>query len=155
MTGVETVRGFDGRIERSFHQLGRGSEGVRFRLDDGTGSVVVDARGASLRLAEEAVPDPVSDPVERRDLSRSVRPDGPRRYYEARVDPGETVVVRGTVGPGDESLSVDRIGVQISGRGVSVADTDRRGAVRRGAGATAVSVVLGVAALGVAALIAL
>ncbi|GAA0212475.1 hypothetical protein [Halobaculum roseum] len=41
VTGVETVRGVDGSVERSVHQLGRGRDAVRFRLVDDTGAVAV------------------------------------------------------------------------------------------------------------------
>lgn len=150
--GVRTTRGFDGRIERSFHQLGTDRDAVRFRLGDYSGSVVVDPAGATLRLTEEQVVDPVDDPVDRGRISAGgFDHDGPRQYYEARIDEGETVVVQGTVRPAeDPRLDVEELGVQLSGRGTYVADTDRPRALRRSAGAAAASTALGLAALAVA-----
>lgn len=148
--GIRTVRGFDGRVERSYHQLARGQDAVRFRLTDESGSVTVDPRGASLRLTETHVEDPASDPVDRGDVrAPGIEEEGPRQYYESRIDDGETVVVQGTVQPAaDGALDVERVGVQLSGRGLYIADTDRSTAVRRGAVAAAVSLALGLAALG-------
>ncbi|WP_152041918.1 hypothetical protein [Salinigranum salinum] len=155
VVGLRTVRGFDGRVEQSFHQLGRGQEAVRFRLRDYSGSVVVDPVGATLRLNEEHVTDPVRDPVERGDVSLSgLSHDGPRQYYEARIDDGETIVVQGRVQPtADPRLDVEKIGVQLSGRGLYIADSDRSRAVRRSALAAVVSLLLGFGALAVLALI--
>ncbi|WP_267640010.1 hypothetical protein [Haloarchaeobius amylolyticus] len=153
--GVQTTRGFDGRIEQSYHQLGTGRKAVRFRLHDPTGSVVVDPDGAALRLQEEHVVDPVDDPVGRRaGTLPGVDFDGPRQYYEARIDEGETVVVQAGVRPSDDPrLDVERVGVQLSGRGMYVSDTGQRQAMRRSAGAAALSLVLGLAALAVLAVI--
>ena len=153
--GVQTTRGFDGRVEQSFHQLGSGREAVRFRLVDYSGSVVVDPTGASLRLTEEHVTDPVGDPVERTGISlATVSHDGPRQYYEARIDDGETIVVQGTPGPAaDPVLDVERLGVQLSGRGTYISDASRAQALWRTAGAAAVSLALGLAALGASAVL--
>jgi hypothetical protein len=107
------VRGLDRWDEQSFHQLDQGQEAVRFRLSDYSRSVVVDPAGATLRLDEEHVADPLRDPIERGDVSRAgVTRDGPRQYYEARIDDGETIVVQGSVRPSeDPRLDVGKIGV--------------------------------------------
>lgn len=153
--GLRTTRGFDGRIEQSHHQLGRGQQTVRFRLKDYSGSVVVDPAGATLRLAEQQVTDPVSDPVNQADMSRAgVTHNGHRQYYESRIDDGETILVQGTVQPSEDPLlDVERIGVQLSGRGLYIADTDRTGALRRSAGAAILSLSLGGTVFGVLAVL--
>lgn len=155
IVGLRTVRGLDGRVEQSFHQLGRGQEAVRFRLGDDSGSVVVDPAGATLRLNEEHVADPLRDPIDRGEVSLTgVTHDGPRQYYEARIDDGETIVVQGSVRPSEEPrLDVEKIGLQLSGRGLYIADTDRSHAIRRSAVASVVSLLLGSAALGILAVL--
>lgn len=153
--GVQTTQGFDGRVEQSYHQLETGRETVRFRLTDYAGSVVVEPTGATLRLTEEQVTDPVSDPVERNNVSLAgVSHDGPRQYYEARIDDGETIVVQGTVRPAEApQFDVEKLGVTLSGRGMFVADSDRNHAVRRSVGAAIVSLSLGLIVLGVLAVL--
>lgn len=147
--GIKVIRGFDGRVEQSYHQLGTGRQAVRFRLSDYSGSVVVDATDATLRLAEDHISDPVADPIERRNLSLpGIDFDGPRQYYEARIDEGETVVIQGRPTPSeDAALDVEKLGVQLSGRGTYVSDTSHDRALRRSAGAAVVSLMLGLAAL--------
>ncbi|MBX0322899.1 hypothetical protein EGH21_07625 [Halomicroarcula sp. F13] len=127
---------------------------MRFRLSDYSGSVV-DPSEATLRLNEAQVSDPVRDPVGRNDVSLAgVSHDGPRQYYEARVDEGETIVVQGRLRPSDDArLDVEKIGVQLSGRGLYIADSDRSQAIRRSALAAGVSLVLGTAALAVLAVL--
>jgi hypothetical protein len=152
--GVRTTRGFDGSVERSFHQLGTGRELTTFRLADYSGSVVVDPTGATLRLNEDHVTDPVGDPVAREGVSWGFGDDGPRQYYEARIDDGETLLVQGVVRSAEDSvLDVEKLGVQLSGGDLYIADTDRAGALRKAIGAAAVSCALGLAALGVLAVL--
>lgn len=153
--GVQTIRGGDGRLDQSFHQLGRGQDAVRFRLADYSGSVIVDPAGATLRLKEDQISDPVGDPVERAGVSlEGFNHDGPRQYYEARIDDGETIVVQGRVQPMEDiQLDVEKIGVQLSGRGMYIADSSRERALRRAVGAAFVSVLLGALALGVLAVL--
>lgn len=152
--GIETTRDFRGDIERSYHQLGRGRDAVRFRVSDASGSVVVDPAGASLRLAEEQIHDTAFDPTDRPSLSIDPGYDGSRLFYEARLDEGETVVVQGRVSePDDPRLDVEKIGVQLSGAGMYVADTTQRSAMKRARRAAAVSLVLGLAVLGVLAVL--
>lgn len=72
--GVRTTRGFDGRIEQSFHQLATGREAVRFRLGDHSGSVVVDPRGGDAAAERGVDRRPGVRPRRaRRDLARGDR----------------------------------------------------------------------------------
>lgn len=129
-----TVRGLDGSID-TWGQPERGRrEAVAFVVDDGTGRILVDAEGATFRLAEERVDDPVADPVATaepslRDLIddlAGVQVHG-RQYFESRLDEGETVTVRGRVRDAagildGMTLDARRIGVAVGGRGAVVED---------------------------------
>lgn len=146
-------REFDGdgvRYRRGVVDRGRGA--VPFIVDDGSGTVLVDPAGADLRLAEAWVPDYAPDPGARDTLDlaslRRLAGESDPRYYEARLDEGETVTVHGVVERDGEGLRAGRVGVRISGRGTLVSDVDDRTAARRSTRAAAVSIVLGLVVLG-------
>lgn len=151
--GLQTTYGFDGRVERSYHQLDRGTGGTRFRVRDYSGSVVVDPQGASLRLAEELIEDPVDDPTQTiRELSFDPFDGAPgtRQLYESRLDEGETVVIQGRLTAAeDPEIDIERLGVQLSGRGLYIADTTQRSAGRQATRAAVVSLSLGLVILAV------
>lgn len=132
----------------------RGKGAVPFLVDDGTGSVLVDPQGATLRLAEAAVPDYEPDPAERDTLDvdfaslRRLAGESDPRYFEARLDEGETVSVHGVVGADGARLDAGRVGLRISGSGTLVSDVDDRTAAKRSVRAAAVSTVLGLLVLG-------
>lgn len=132
----------------------RGKRAVPFLVDDGTGTVLVDPAGATLRLAEAAVPDYEPDPAERSTLDldfaslRRLAGESDPRYFEARLDEGETVSVHGVVRTDGPHLDAGRIGLRISGAGTLVSDVDDRTAAKRSVRAAAVSTLLGVLVLG-------
>ncbi|WP_276260232.1 GIDE domain-containing protein [Haloglomus litoreum] len=134
VTDLRTVRGFDGSIETRTSEVGRGRDSVPFVVEDETGSVRVDPEGAEFRLAEEWVADPEGDPVDRADVLAGLGSLGgearARRYYESRLDEGETVTVRGRVTT-DDSLAASRLGVRITGGGIVVEDATPGAAARR------------------------
>lgn len=144
---LQTQRGLDGSIG-TWGRRGRTGRGaVPFLVEDSTGSVLVDPRDASLRLAEELVADPVNVPDEPSAVDRADDLLGAqshdRRYYESRLDDGETVTVSGRVESSSERVIARRVSVSITGGGLVVADATpgaaarrvlRRGAVSAGAG---------------------
>lgn len=105
-----------------------------FLVEDETGRVLVDPDGAEFRLGEEWVADPEGDPADRTDVLTGLDPFGgearARRYYESRLDEGETVTVRGRVAA-DDSLVARRLGVRITGGGTVVEDATPGAAARR------------------------
>lgn len=141
-----TMRSLDGSID-NWGQRGRsGRDAVPFVVEDGTGSVLVDPTDAELRLAEEWVRDPVDVPTHRDDPSyRDLVEDllGIRthsvRYYESRLDEGETVTVRGRVAPDDDSFAARRIALSISGSDTLVEDATPGAASGRSLRAAAMS----------------
>lgn len=133
---LQTQRRFDSEIGR-WGRRGRSGRGaVPFLVEDGTGSVLVDPDGAEFRLAEEWVRDPVDVPddrpsaVDRADDLLGIGTHD-RRYYESRLDDGETVTVRGRVGPGGERFVARQVGVSITGGGTLVADATPTAAAGR------------------------
>lgn len=70
-----------------------------------------------------------------------------------RIDDPVRAPLTGTACLGDTwcVLDVAKLGVELSGRDLFIADTDRTGALRRSVGTAVVSVVLGLAALAVLA----
>lgn len=124
--GLVTERSFDQGARTRRGNLAFGRDAVPFRVRDDTGAVVVDPAGADLRLAEEWVPAPSRDPLERSDATmRTPFADAvrSRQYFESRLNEGETVVVTGRVEPSDERFAaVDRLGVQVAGGGTLVDD---------------------------------
>jgi hypothetical protein len=148
---VTTERGPDGvRFRRNV--VDRGREAVPFRVDDGTGTVLVDPAGADLRLAEAWVEEYDPDPADRGDLvfEAGAFPGWEQHdphYYEARLDAGETVSVHGTVGSDADGLRAGRVGLRIAGRGTLVSDVDDSTMARRSLRAAVVSIVLGVVVL--------
>lgn len=158
-------RGLDGSIGTWGERGASHRSAVPFLVDDGTGQVLVGPTGARLHLAEERIDDPAAIPDDDGDEEPTLREvaDGvlgvrtyDRRFYESRLDEGETVTVRGRVTTADEPLDARRIGISITGGGTVVADATpaaaaaralRRAAVSLGAGlfvlvAVAVFVVL-------------
>lgn len=125
-----TMRSLDGSIDNWGERGASGRDAVPFVVEDGTGSVLVDPTNAELRLAEEWVRDPVDAPdlpdedPSARDLIEDLL--GIRthsvRYYESRLDEGETVTVRGRVAPDAESFAARRIALSISGSDTLVED---------------------------------
>lgn len=112
-----TMDGDDWGSTRTFERIAGGSVASPFTLDDGTGKLRVDPRGASFRLASdteievpggETPPERVQryidadDAVEDEDLTVDIGPLSlaagyDRRYVERRVDPGDKVLVCGAV----------------------------------------------------------
>lgn len=139
-------------VRHRWSQVDRGKGAVPFLVDDGTGTVLVDPDGATLRLAEAWVPDYEPDPGERDTLDldfgslRQLAGESDPRYYEARLDEGETVTVHGTVGA-DDGIDAGRVALRISGRGTLVSDVDDRTAAKRSLRAAVVSLSLGAVVL--------
>lgn len=159
VANLRTMRRLDGRIETWGERGPSGREAVPFVVEDETGRVRVEPEGADLRLAEEWVRDPVDVPDDRADGS-SLRDvvEGAlgvetheRRYYESRLDEGETVTVRGRVASGDDPLVARRVGVSLAG-GVLVADATPGGAAGRALRSAAMSAGAGLFVLVVVAL---
>lgn len=126
VTALRTIRSLDGSVETRTANIGSGRDAVPFVIEDVTGSVLVDPTGAQLRLAELWIDDPVGDPTDRVDVLTGSDPFGGeervRRYYESRLDAGETVTVRGWV-TGANALVAGRLGVQITGGNTLIEDT--------------------------------
>lgn len=144
-------------------------DGVPFLLEDDTAAILVDPSDATLELATgtsfhatERSDDPTADlqDARRRDHGRGLRSrlgfrqvprDVLRRFRELRLDPGETVHVRGPI-------DTDAAGARVSGavsaavRGtdkasVLLSDTDRRTTLARTLLTAALGIGLGIAAL--------
>lgn len=146
-------------VRHRWSQVDRGKDAVPFVVDDGTGTVLVDPEGATLRLAEAWVPDYEPDQSERDTLDldfgspRQLAGESDPRYYEARLDEGETVTVHGTVGADDDGIDAGRVALRISGRGTLVSDVDDRTAAKQSLRAAFVS--LSLAAVVLVSLVAL
>lgn len=151
VTELRTQRGFDGSID-TWGQGGEAGRGaVPFLVEDDTGRVLVETDGATFRLAEEWVEDPVDIPDERTENSSvrhladqllGVETHG-RRYYESRLNDGETVTVLGHA-ESDAGRPDDRrrdLGVVLDG--TLVADATPNSAASRGVRQGAISVAAG------------
>ncbi|WP_276258844.1 GIDE domain-containing protein [Haloglomus litoreum] len=136
----------DGRRAWSRARTGRG--GVPFRLDDGSGPLVVDPAEARLDLSgtttEERDPD---DPPGRAATAADLDMGGERfRFIERRLAPGETVTVLGTAREpvthdyGDRAGAADDLAAEVGAaavltdaadRSFVVSDRSRAGSLRR------------------------
>ncbi|MFB6307716.1 MAG: hypothetical protein ABEH35_00150 [Haloarculaceae archaeon] len=147
---LRTMRRFDGAIDTWGQRGPADRDGVPFYVEDETGRVLVDPADAELRLAEEWVRDPaaVVPDVQREGTVRATVEDllGIRthehRYYESRLDDGETVTVRGRVaatdGADDRRSDVDGVV-----RGTVLADATPTAAAGRTLRQAAISVAVG------------
>lgn len=156
VSDLRTERGLDGSIRTRRHDVGQGRDSTAFLVADDTGSVRVDPTGAEFRLAESWVADPVGDPVDRPDVLTGADPVGggarAREYYEARLDEGETVTVRGRVRPdADGPVTARQVGVVISGGGTLVDDATPGAAARRAFRQAAYAGLTGLFVLGILA----
>lgn len=102
---------------------------------------------------------PLNDPVGEADLRTGGGGFGAeswsRRYYESRLDEGETVTVRGRVtGAGEDAddarVRAGSLGVRISGGGTLVEDATPATAARRALKQAAVTGLTGLFVLGIA-----
>lgn len=156
VTEHRTQRGLDGSIGTWGQSGGGRRDAVPFLVDDGTGTLLVDPEGATLRLAEDLVDDPIADPSAREEPGLRELGDDlmgvqthDRQYFESRLEDGETVTVRGRVGTGTDSLDATRVGVTIGGRGTFVEEGTPAAAAGRALRRAVVSAVAGAFILGV------
>jgi hypothetical protein len=157
VSDLRTVRSPGGEIRTERATVGRGRDSVAFLVEDDTGSVRVDPAGAEFRLAEEWVRDPADDPLDRADVLTGLDPLGSetraREYFESRLDEGETVTVRGRVGPEEDLRAVRQVGVRITGGGTLVEDATPGAAAGRAFRRAAYAGVSGLAVLAILAVL--
>ncbi|MFB6171272.1 MAG: GIDE domain-containing protein [Haloarculaceae archaeon] len=157
VTGLRTIRGSDGSVRTEQREVDRGQQVVPFLVEDTTGRVLVDPAAADLRLAEAWLDDYAADDGPEPADGGLPAPGGEarhRRYYEARLGEGETVVVHGTVSPDEESVLAGRVGVRVGGSGTLISDTDPGTAAGQALRAAAYATAVGLLALALLAVLA-